>query len=273
VSQLREGLAGLWRFFRAGADRATGKTAVMMVTHRLDAAILAHFARLKRECGLPAFLAYHCGRGPRSLIVDLNVTNGDVRAVFPLRYWRMRRRRRKILQGYCDIVTFTAALKPKLADFQWIWIVEYDVDFTGLWSDFFAGYAESTADVLLVHIRRRSEDPGWCNWRGLGHPPGVEEFAGFTPMSRVSRRFLEAYWAHMRSGAWAGHVEAVVPTFAASQEMTMEDLLKSDRRGCIDPSTFVFLPVQSTVYFHERPEAFAKRDALYHPIKPSAPTG
>lgn len=94
---------------------------------------------------------------------------------------------------------------------------------------------------------------------------------------------IAVYVQAMQSDAWFGHTEALYPTIAWSNRLTISDL---GGRGpyCPDelhgknyhyddgyPSgTFIHAPAVRNVYFHEEPEQFIQRNLLYHPVKVNA---
>src|SRR5262249_49787363 len=129
-----------------------------------------------------------------------------------------------LIRGYNDLAYMPALLGPRLAAYRYIWLVEYDVDYAGTWSDFFLSLLPSQADLLGSTILPRSECPGWPPWRGFKSPPQVSprhQFRSFLPIARFSRRMLGCYAEAVESGAWQGHMEAIYPTIASLNELAI----------------------------------------------------
>jgi hypothetical protein len=246
-----------------------------MLTHTDTPRLIRHFQRLEREAGIPAFRARHLGHldlrgGPASF----ELTNHDLARQMPTRYAEMLRLNRNFDTGYTDINVWGAVTLKLVAGFEYVWIVEGDADFSGRWSDFFALYANSDADLLASRVRRLRETPHWANSTGVKVPEGVETFAAFLPVCRLSRRFIEIYRQTIKEPGWQGHHEAMEPTVAIANGLKVEDMdgtgefAARQARAPLDPITFEFRPTRSTSYFHEAPKNFLKANFLYHPVKP-----
>jgi hypothetical protein len=171
------------------------------------------------------------------------------------------------------------------APHDFVWAVEYDVDYSGHWASLFRRFVGNRADVLTTTVRSQAEEPDWVHWPTCRAPEAVPRSvwrASFNPIMRLSRRFADAYVAATRSTAWGGHYEFTVPTIARHLGLRTEDIAQSDsllgrlrpplytthrNAGPAGAGTFVYRPVRDT-YFQQRPEAFPDRNRLYHPVKP-----
>jgi hypothetical protein len=178
------------------------------------------------------------------------------------------------------------AIMPRVlaAPRDFVWALEYDVDYSGHWADMFGRFAGNRADVLTTTLRRRADDD-WWHWTTARAPAAVKAAdwsRSFNPAMRLSRRFAAAYVAATRSQAWGGHYEFTIPTVARHLGLRIEDLAHAGAHGrrfetplyhntpaeeTIAPGTFVWRPALPA-YFHERPEGFPERNRLYHPVKP-----
>jgi hypothetical protein len=178
---------------------------------------------------------------------------------------------------------------------EFVWAVEFDVDYSGRWSDMFRRFAANRADVLTTTLVARARCPDWHHWGVSRAPAGVPQagwLRSFNPIMRLSRRFARGYVAAVESGAWGGHYEFTIPSIARHLGFRIEDLARArpglggamlsrslPKRGrpplyentpedlCLGPGTFIFRPARPA-YFHERPDGFAEADRLYHPVKP-----
>ena len=255
-------------------------TVVLYLTHVYDDAIAAEYERVKRECE-PA-----C----------------DVRLVYDASRWRARRARRvqgafpfrpkQILQelgrhmpeakgqtlwpGSSDLIVMTYAIENP--DYEFYWLIEYDVRFTGPWRRLFDAFAENAADLLTTTIRRHPEQPDW-EWWSLLVTPDVElaeqdRLRAFLPVFRISSRAIRLLRSAYQQG-WRGHYECTVPTIVNKLGLTIEDIGGNgsfvspdniDRfyTNTLDnpnmtPGTFLWRPI--------REEPGDEPDTLWHPVK------
>lgn len=254
-----------------------------MTTHYTDR-IARHFARLKRQTR--GLVDWHLLHNPTNAPAPLTLTLDPApEAVMPERHRQMMKAG-GMLPGYPDVLTVTAALS---LPYPYVWVMEYDVDFSGHWRRFFEAFADNDADLLTSSLLPLSQDPGWYFAPGVGTPEAVDPDArtrAFHPVMRMSRRMLEAYAEAVRDPAWHGHFEFVVPTVARHLGLKVEDIggagpfCPPERRGAfyantplhphLSPGTFVWRPT-SPHYFHERAKAFAVPDMLLHPVKVEGP--
>ena len=260
---------------------------IVFLTHRWDASLAAHYARLQREVGALADvrLVYHCPNAdspiPAGAQPDVVVTTDDVTALFPRRIAAHQER----WFFFCtELIWITAALKPELASYQHLWVLEYDVDFSGHWGQLFGEMIDYEGDLLGIDLRRASDEPGWAHLPGFVAPRNApaDPLLGFFPFLRASRRLVELYHRHAEAEAWIGHFELVLPSFAEAHGLTNSELggdsafTPSARRGRhyttarmvrASRATFVFRPPRARRYFAEAPADFRSRDSLYHPVK------
>lgn len=187
--------------------------------------------------------------------------------------------------GYVDVAVVPAALA---VDREFTWVLEYDVDYSGNWLDFFAQFEASGADLLTTSLSTRTQTPGWSWWHGASTPHALPDDAmihAFLPIARFSRRFLRAYVSEIERDGWRGHFEFTIPTIAAALGFVLEDIGggRADHRPArpnylnnpsdpqLRPGTFVWRPARSR-YYHESPTSFEIDNMLYHPVKPDVAT-
>lgn len=151
-----------------------------------------------------------------------------------------------------------------------VWVMEYDVDFSGPWSDFFSAWMERDTDLVTTRIRSYEQSTEWCHWSGAQLPEAIPRHLwrhGFHPLCRLSQRFARWYAAEMQRAPWGGHYELTLPTAAAWGGFSLEDL--ADHGWCT-PESFTWRPWRPH-YWHETPERFPQSGQLYHPIKAEVP--
>ncbi len=272
------------------ADETPGpRDCVVLLTHLWSPRIAAHFDRLKREAGRvqPVFLAYNPpdGAAPGDVPADVVVRMSNCAAIVPYRYRDHFGRGPVSVSGYCDMIWLAAMLDPVLAGYDRIWLVEYDVDFSGDWASFFGTAAAYDADLLTAHVRRRSAQPNWILWQTLRQPANApaDPLAAFLPISRYSRAALAALRKGLASPGWRGHLEIVWPSIIGTAGLSIADIggdgpfTPADRidrhyRGnCDSPDSFDFThrfsPPRGQRYFVDAPELFLYPNQIYHPIK------
>lgn len=110
--------------------------------------------------------------------------------------------------------------------YDYYWLVEDDVRFSGDWKDFFDSFASSTSDFLSSVIETKAENPTWYWWTSLkvGNEVIAEEklLKSFNPIYRLSSQALVCIDAHLRIG-WMGHNEVLLPTLLYNKGFLLED--------------------------------------------------
>lgn len=184
--------------------------------------------------------------------------------------------RPEVVPGNVDLLYLHVS--RTLPDYSRYWFVEYDVDYTGTWSEFFEAFESSTAELVGTTIRSYEDPPDWYWWPAFDPSPDVDRTEwrrGFFPVVRLSETILELVDEAYRAG-WSGHSEAVLPTLAAYHDLDMEDVggegayvsagnenrfyTNTPERRTLSPGTFVYRPARS--------RAGIRSGKLYHPIKP-----
>jgi hypothetical protein len=249
----------------------------LFLSHQAFPRIRAHFERLVRETEGLVDWVYTPDPGYLDLPDD---PPPDHRARLMPERLAAARQRGKINEHLDVVVMPEVAAAPE----PFVWTMEYDVDWTGHWGDFFARFREDQTDLISTTLRRRSQDPQWHHWKSAMIPGHVSEHhhhAAFMPIMRLSRRFARAYLEESRRPGWAGHFEFMIPTVASALGMSIRDVndfatggrplyrpKKKKKSG--DPrGTFVFRPIRTLGYV-EAPTTFDEAGMLYHPVKFSA---
>src|SRR5690242_16537195 len=185
-------------------------TAVVFLTHINSRRIRRHFARLKRECGLDAFFYLHAG-------------GKEGESLLPRRALEAEQRNLRYEQGVTDLVIVPAMLTAKGHDY--VWLVEYDADFSGNWREFFDAMSTRKADFLATTICSKADSEEWFHWSWFEPPQGVTTlYRAFCPVMRWSSRLIGCYIRAIQTGQWGGHYEALVPTLALHKGFSVEDI-------------------------------------------------
>ena len=100
--------------------------------------------------------------------------------------------------------------------YDYYWVVEYDVRFTGSWLDFFRHFAANESDLLATTLFDYSFRPGWDNWATLKSPeriPDQDRVRALFPLYRLSNAALRALHEAYCEG-WSGHYESDDPHYS-----------------------------------------------------------
>ena len=265
--------------------------ALLFLTHTNKPRVLHHFDRLKAETAglLDCFLCVDTealGLSYSDFPPNLPVRRTDAETLMPHRHRHMAANEDGGYFNFIDLLFIPVAAQLARIGYRRIWVVEYDVDFAGPWSDFFSKLLNSKADLLATTLRRRSSSSAWTYWKRFGCPPTVRpehQHRSFLPILRLSARMLEAYLEALQDEAWRGHYEALLPTIALHNGLVVEDIGGSgdhappSRRGryyantaddrFLGPGTLIYRPAVSQSYFGEEPSRFRHAGMLYHPVK------
>ena len=260
-------------------------TVVLYMTHLYDNVVADEYERLKRQCerSHDVRLLYDASsrRARRAR------TRADAFGFRPQqaldRFGRhfLSPKAKRLWPGSSDLALMTYALDQSAYEFYWL--VEYDVRFTGPWNKLFDVFADNQADLLTTTIRRCSDQPNWRWWSTLVAPDlelsHAERIRCFMPVLRISRRAIELLLTAYGQG-WRGHYECTVPTILSKHGLTIEDIggdgefvspsnvnrfyRNTPDNPYMTPGTFVWRPIL------DRPGD--EPDKLWHPVKPSRRT-
>lgn len=266
----------------------------VLFTHQWSPALARHVDRLRSEASgtLDVYVALHAEPGkpvPVGMVPDLTVGLADMKARVPFRAAALERLSRVVgWFGHIDVIWLAALLHERLAAYDRLWFIEYDVDLDGNWGRFFAAASRYEGDLLMTRLRRLSQDPQWYHAPRLTLPATVTDpLIGLLCISRFSRPLIEAYVKAVAAPGWDGHLEAVLPSFAETAGFSVAEI---SGRGVWTPpertdlhytgtwsdmssaqTTYSFRPPHAYRYFADRHSPPSARDTLYHPVKTDVP--
>lgn len=158
-------------------------------------------------------------------------------------------------------------------DYDYYWVIEYDVRFSGEWRLFFDSFLKTDADFLTCHIRTYADERNWPWWE-LNHPresiPLNERLASFNPIYRISNAALSFLHSAFKSG-WRGHYEVALPTLLHHNGLTIRDISGKDKYTAPDINNKFY----SSETMRFRPAFWRygrEKNKLYHPVKPLTKT-
>lgn len=211
------------------------QTRILFLTHCWSPELRERFLRLERESRAvgECHVLLHDDRGPvRQAWQDCLDANGLADRIEPF-----EPRHLEAELGYAMLregsITPGCAHFPLLklardSDCAHYWLVEFDVECSRSWREFFAVFAHTEADLLASHVHSRVQRPEWYWWKSIRGASGqdvpvAEQWKAFLPVCRISRRALQAVDAAHRAG-WRVHGELMVPTVLKRAGLEVRDL-------------------------------------------------
>jgi hypothetical protein len=267
-------------------EKSVPRQAILYLSHVVNRTLWRAYKRLERECGSFADVYF-------VLNLSSDSVPPDVKGTFPIRpaqraalghpsrsgivgWWMdtAPSHTRNIQSGIDQALLAFRQIKP---EYDYYWIVEYDVEFSGRWSELFNAFADNTSDLLCSSVHRHETNPTWCWWKSLKWPHNAkpELIRGFFPFARLSAQAIDAIIAAGQNGI-DGIYEVVWPTVLHHRDLVIEDIGGDGqfvRPGNtnrwytstltdqdLSPGTFVARPIRA------RPGR--KPNKLWHPVKP-----
>ena len=249
----------------------------LLLTHLTDSQSHTEFSKIRKAVpkGSDAFMLFHChGHKAPSFSGDIHkFTDQDLKKIgFPMFS-------DTIVPGNAHFPVMEFARKYPAYDFYWV--IEYDVCFSGDWKKLFSHYQTSGADLLTCHIRKYQEEPAW-HWWGLRHPDNeislTERYRSFNPIYRISSSAL-SFIDRMHQEQWTGHYEELLPTLLFHNGYQLQDIggtgsfvkqgdrnrfyidNPKDHKGRLNKGTMRFRPPFTKPGW--------RWNKLYHPVKGS----
>ena len=171
--------------------------------------------------------------------------------------------------------------------YDYYWLVEDDVRFSGEWKDFFGSFDSCTSDFLSSVIETKAENPNWYWWTSLktGNAVIAEEkqMKSFNPIYRLSSQALACVDAHLRKG-WMGHHEVLLPTLLYNKGFLLEDfggegsfVRQENKSKFYDLTSMRIAPVlpddRKNYLFHPVKEEKVRQDGSYKKNAVFVPVG
>lgn len=259
------------------ATQTLPRQAFIIQTHTLTRAVLEQYRKLERETSARCenWIVYQAETGENipAALRERTVlcTRANLQAIAP--------DVKTLIPGYTDLpLLHFFHTHP---DYDYYWVSEYDVRFSGDWGILLNAFAPIHADFVATHLWHYSDNPLWHAW-GMTHPqeqiPVEERIRCYSPFYRISAAGLRVVIDAIQDG-WRGHSETRVPTLIQRAGLTLADFggdgayvpagMKNRfylgspvvRNGKLDKGTFRYRPS-----FFEY--GFFKPNLLYHPVKP-----
>lgn len=153
-------------------------------------------------------------------------------------------------------------------DYDYYWILEDDVTFSGKWDTLFSYYKNDVTDLLSSHIRTYSDYPEWPWWVTLeSKEEDFEEkdvICAFNPIYRLSNRALKCIHESLSNG-WRGHAEVVLSTILRHNGLTLKDIGGNGRFVPKGEENLFY--TQDSHHYEALKIQEIRPNTIYHPIK------
>ena len=182
------------------------------------------------------------------------------------------------------IMEFFARRFPK---YDYYWVIEYDVIFTGKWNHFFDYFKNDKADFLSSHIERKNASNAnwhWWNHMTFGESCMIPEdkyVKSFNPIYRISRRAVSFLDSYLKETGNKGFYEVVMATALYNNGFLLEDFggtgdfvkRKNLHRFYVQDAGTNNGTMRGRPLFGMREgAAFGTKDKLFHPVREAEDT-
>ena len=169
-------------------------------------------------------------------------------------------------------------------DYDYYWFIEYDVRYSGKWSQFFNNFNNNDSDLITSYLRYYKEESRWAHWY-LNHPELTnsesELIRSFNPIMRISNKALTYLHESFLDG-WIGNLEVLIPTLLHNNGFELEDFGGSGKFCQKENINRHYIGSENNIYgeldhgtMRYRPHPIylgLRKNKLYHPIKPAKDT-
>jgi len=262
------------------------RTAILILNHYKTPHLIALYKQLVKTCDPSADVFLLSDRTQISLCTtrlpektrEMRFTRADLRTLgYPGKQHLHGKRdgRRNMALGNAELpVLYFWRRHP---EYERIWLIEYDVRYSGCWHDFVCYWDACDADLIGTTLTPFNACADWPHWHGV-RPASTDRntwIRGFFPVYRLSRQALSVLDIAYRDGC-AGHMEGLMPTTLHHAGLKLEDIggdgpfvaqsninrfyRNNPANHTYGPGTFIYRPVME----HEGDQP----NTLWHPVKP-----
>lgn len=257
--------------------KTNGTNAFLFVTHKVNSEILERFLKLQYETksfGNSFFLINQENNKVPELDTYDNITPYifNTNSLNTLNYEPIRE---TIIPGSNHFATLQFYIDYPI--FNYYWVIEYDVIFTGNWSVLFSTLNNVDADFIASHIERFTDNPHWIWWETL-HLDNIilqdyQYIKSFNPIYRISNRALSYLDSLLKNRNNWGHHEVLIPTALNHSDFKIQEFGGNGEfalTGCSDCSSFVTNYLNEKTIRYRPPikkEELCMKNKLLHPCK------
>lgn len=198
-------------------------TAILFVTHIFNETIEHQINKLRREAGELAtvFIVYQADKVELNLPEEVKHHAFTIQGLNRLGYttWGCT-----IMDGNFHFVLLD--FYRKHPEYDYYWLVEYDVRFNGNWRTFFSFFQDKDEDFWAAHIETKEDNPHWVRWHEieLKNIPlnSITLYKSFNPICRFSNRAFALLHSRCLLGD-RGHNELLMPTLFKYYNLKVAD--------------------------------------------------
>ncbi len=276
ASQVSKGISQM-----RNVEKKYDKEAVLFISHLVDEAVIARYHKIEEGIGKDRqrlFWVFDKGNNVDDSCLQkegINVYRFDVDSLNKLGCYPFYDR----LYGNEHLIIERFYLDNPSYDYYWV--IEYDVIFTGNWSSLFTSFSNSTSDFLGCHVERYNSkrNYGWVWWNCIGLCQEQAQrleclLKSFNPVCRFSNQalaFLDKAFKQKNSG----HYEVLPVTLLYNNGFEIEDI--GGNGEFVKNNKELFYTVSDGIncgsmrpypnYSKEEIEEFKLKNKLLHPVK------
>jgi len=205
------------------------KTAVLYFTHLLTEAMIERVLAFKDQLKSPNYefiLLFDESLTPPLEIPGITVHRFTLRTIMEMKFPMMLTNRLPAIVP-CNVDLPLIHFHLARPNYDYYWVIEYDVRFTGNWRRFFDAFGSSRADLLATNVQRFRDNPSWAWWKSLRHEnqpvPADYLVRAFFPIYRLSGHACRILTEEYRRG-WLGNYEVKLPTVLSQNRCRLEDI-------------------------------------------------
>lgn len=188
------------------------KTAIIFITHIMNEVIDRQIKKLSDQTQGKAdfFVGYQADKVQLSLPEGVNSFPFTIKGLNRLGYrtWGCT-----LMDGNFHFVMLD--FYRQHPEYDYYWLIEYDVRFNGHWQEFFSFFMDKEEDFISAHIETVSDDPDWMRWHEIEtiylQIDRNALLKSFNPICRFSHRALALLHERCSLGD-RGHNEVLMPT-------------------------------------------------------------
>ena len=256
------------------------RDAVLFLCHVINKQVIFLYKKLLHDIGkeYDVYWAFQSDNGTSDNVLlskGINVFRFSLKELNTLGYTYLER-----LYGSEHYIMEFFALTHSPYDYYWI--IEYDVTFTGNWHVFFDSFKDNDADLLSSHIEKRNMgNMKWEWWDAMSFNEkcilaGNKFVKSFNPIYRISRNVVLFLDSYLKKTGNMGFYEVLISTVLHNNGFRLEDFggtrefTKEENRNRfyvqgngVNNGTMRWRPIFS----HEEVKALGVKNKLFHPVR------
>lgn len=226
---------------------------ILYLTNKTDKCTIKQFKRLKKqlkECDL--IYLYHCTNNQiPDEIKNLNYYTFTSDILTDLNYNPIEN---TLIPGSNHFPLLKFYLEHP--NYDYYWLIEDDVRYTGNFNDFINSYNNIDSDLLSAYVRTYYDEPDWYWWFRDNINYSINELlASFNPIYRISNKALCFLNKFLIKG-FKGHHEMLMPSALKNNSFKVNDF--NDFKPTYNKITYYHKKLNKIQYI---------KNMLYHPIK------